>query len=214
MQIYEFHISKIIIHHLDGLFGPNILTSSQLASSIYFFVHSSLSHSFTLIVIYLVVRYIAYSSTLCLKFHQCNNPLTKEPKLQGAVRIVKEWPDLDNEVRRLQERVAAQKPSSKDSQESTEPTGRVNAFSRTDASSAVAVWPLALAKGATLRFRKGGFPNSRVSCSQSFSYPTTPYDNSFSEEKSFVSQVVISDEVRDVSTAYSESSSADFSIGT
>ena len=185
-----------------------------LHSSIYFFVHSSLSHSFTLIVIYLVVRYIAYSSTLCLKFHQCNNPLTKEPKLQGAVRIVKEWPDLDNEVRRLQERVAAQKPSSKDSQESTEPTGRVNAFSRTDASSAVAVWPRALAKGATLRFRKGGFPNSRVSCSQSFSYPTTPYDNSFSEEKSFVSQVVISDEVRDVSTAYSESSSADFSIGT
>ena len=31
VQIYEFHISKIIIHHLDGLFGPNILTSSQLA---------------------------------------------------------------------------------------------------------------------------------------------------------------------------------------
>ena len=31
VQIYEFHISKIIIHHLDGLFGPNILSSSQLA---------------------------------------------------------------------------------------------------------------------------------------------------------------------------------------
>ena len=30
VQIYEFHISKIIIHHLDGLFGPNILLSSQL----------------------------------------------------------------------------------------------------------------------------------------------------------------------------------------
>ena len=30
MQIYEFHISKIIIHYLDGLFGPNTLTSSQL----------------------------------------------------------------------------------------------------------------------------------------------------------------------------------------
>lgn len=52
----------------------------------------------------------------------CNNPLTKEPKLQGAVRIVKEWPDLDNEVRRLQERVAAQTPSSKVTQESTRPT--------------------------------------------------------------------------------------------
>ena len=31
VQIYEFHISKINIHHFDGLFGPNILTSSQLA---------------------------------------------------------------------------------------------------------------------------------------------------------------------------------------
>ena len=31
VQIYEFHISKIIVHLLDGLFGPNILTSSQLA---------------------------------------------------------------------------------------------------------------------------------------------------------------------------------------
>ena len=30
VQIYEFHISKIIIHHLDGIFGPNILISSQL----------------------------------------------------------------------------------------------------------------------------------------------------------------------------------------
>ena len=31
MQKYEFHISIIIIHHLDGLFGPNISTSSQFA---------------------------------------------------------------------------------------------------------------------------------------------------------------------------------------
>ena len=31
VQMYGFHISKIIFHHLDGLFGPNILTSSQLA---------------------------------------------------------------------------------------------------------------------------------------------------------------------------------------
>ena len=40
---------------------------------------------------------------------QCNNPQTKEPKLKSAVRIVKEWPDYDNEIRRLQERVAAGK---------------------------------------------------------------------------------------------------------
>ena len=29
----------------------------------------------------------------------CNNPMTKEPKLQAAARIVKEWPALDAEVR-------------------------------------------------------------------------------------------------------------------
>lgn len=29
----------------------------------------------------------------------CNNPMTKEPKLQGARRIVSEWPDLDYEAR-------------------------------------------------------------------------------------------------------------------
>ena len=29
----------------------------------------------------------------------CNNPMTKEPKLKGAARIVKEWPSLDAEVR-------------------------------------------------------------------------------------------------------------------
>ena len=31
VQISEFHTSKIIIHHLDDIFGPNILVSSQLA---------------------------------------------------------------------------------------------------------------------------------------------------------------------------------------
>lgn len=39
--------------------------------------------------------------------------MTKEPKLHSAVRIVKEWTDLDNEVRRLQERVSTQTASSK-----------------------------------------------------------------------------------------------------
>ena len=31
----------------------------------------------------------------------CNNPLTKEPKLEGARRIVAEWPALDDEVSRF-----------------------------------------------------------------------------------------------------------------
>ena len=56
---------------------------------------------------------------------QCNNPMTKEPKLQSAVRIVKEWPDLDNEVRRLQESVAAEIASA--TPEKTKPKGKLNA---------------------------------------------------------------------------------------
>lgn len=32
----------------------------------------------------------------------CNNPMTKEPKLQAAVRIVAEWTDYDQEIKRLQ----------------------------------------------------------------------------------------------------------------
>ena len=50
---------------------------------------------------------------------QCNNPQTKEPKLKSAVRIVKEWPDYDNEIRRLQERVAAGKTESSNSDKIT-----------------------------------------------------------------------------------------------
>lgn len=36
---------------------------------------------------------------------QCNNPMTKEPKLQAAVRIVAEWTDYDQEIKRLQTQV-------------------------------------------------------------------------------------------------------------
>lgn len=35
----------------------------------------------------------------------CNNPLTKEPKLDGARRIVKEWPALDAEQRAFTQQV-------------------------------------------------------------------------------------------------------------
>ena len=34
-------------------------------------------------------------------FFKCNNPQTKEPKLQAAMRIVPEWKDYDNEVKAL-----------------------------------------------------------------------------------------------------------------
>ncbi|KAG7261728.1 hypothetical protein CRUP_023715, partial [Coryphaenoides rupestris] len=35
----------------------------------------------------------------------CNNPRTKEPKLHAAVRIVPEWADYDQEIKRLLSRV-------------------------------------------------------------------------------------------------------------
>ncbi|KAL6643108.1 hypothetical protein ACP70R_021289 [Stipagrostis hirtigluma subsp. patula] len=45
----------------------------------------------------------------------CNNPMTKEPKLQGARRIVPEWVDLDSEARRFTARILG------DTLESAEP---------------------------------------------------------------------------------------------
>ncbi|KAI3990911.1 hypothetical protein MKX01_026095 [Papaver californicum] len=38
----------------------------------------------------------------------CNNPMTKEPKLQGAKRIVTEWPDLDLEARQFTARITGE----------------------------------------------------------------------------------------------------------
>jgi len=37
----------------------------------------------------------------------CNNPLTKTPKLENAVRIIPEWRDLDEEARSIEERYAS-----------------------------------------------------------------------------------------------------------
>ena len=37
----------------------------------------------------------------------CNNPMTKEPKLQGARRIVAEWTALDDEARAFTDRLEA-----------------------------------------------------------------------------------------------------------
>lgn len=56
----------------------------------------------------------------------CNNPMTKEPKLQGARRIVSEWPDLDLEARRFTAKILGdeadlQDPSS--SQPQSSPSG-------------------------------------------------------------------------------------------
>ncbi|XP_066475545.1 UDP-glucose:glycoprotein glucosyltransferase 1 isoform X2 [Tiliqua scincoides] len=41
----------------------------------------------------------------------CNNPMTKEPKLQAAVRIVPEWQDYDQEIKQLFSRFHQEKAS-------------------------------------------------------------------------------------------------------
>ena len=52
--------------------------------------------------------------------------MTKEPKLQSAVRIVKEWPDYDNEVRSLQESLASKMAAEKS--EKDKPSGKLEHF--------------------------------------------------------------------------------------
>lgn len=44
--------------------------------------------------------------------YQCNNPLTKTPKLENAVRIIPEWRDLDEEARSIEERYSSSFASS------------------------------------------------------------------------------------------------------
>ncbi|RWW52162.1 hypothetical protein BHE74_00041438, partial [Ensete ventricosum] len=51
----------------------------------------------------------------------CNNPMTKEPKLQGARRIVPEWVDLDAEARQLTARILGEEVDSNEPVTSTSP---------------------------------------------------------------------------------------------
>ena len=44
----------------------------------------------------------------------CNNPQTKEAKLDAAVRIVSEWNEYDQEIKRLQETVARNRSANSD----------------------------------------------------------------------------------------------------
>uniref|UniRef100_A0A670YK19 Glucosyltransferase 24 catalytic domain-containing protein n=2 Tax=Pseudonaja textilis TaxID=8673 RepID=A0A670YK19_PSETE len=39
----------------------------------------------------------------------CNNPKTKEPKLEAAIRIVPEWTDYDSEIQKLINRIRNEK---------------------------------------------------------------------------------------------------------
>ncbi|XP_011797113.1 PREDICTED: UDP-glucose:glycoprotein glucosyltransferase 1 [Colobus angolensis palliatus] len=54
----------------------------------------------------------------------CNNPMTKEPKLEAAVRIVPEWQDYDQEIKQLQLRFQKEKETGTLYKEKTEEPSR------------------------------------------------------------------------------------------
>uniref|UniRef100_A0A2K6EYS8 UDP-glucose glycoprotein glucosyltransferase 1 n=1 Tax=Propithecus coquereli TaxID=379532 RepID=A0A2K6EYS8_PROCO len=54
----------------------------------------------------------------------CNNPMTKEPKLEAAVRIVPEWQDYDQEIKQLQTRFQQEKEGGARPEEQTEAPSR------------------------------------------------------------------------------------------
>ena len=53
--------------------------------------------------------------------------MTKEPKLERAKRIIKEWPEYDNEIRKLQEQYADNLTS--ETQEKIAKPGKLTTFS-------------------------------------------------------------------------------------
>lgn len=48
----------------------------------------------------------AESKTRAKTIDLCNNPLTKVPKLEAALKIIAEWPDYDNRVKAFEKRLA------------------------------------------------------------------------------------------------------------
>lgn len=58
---------------------------------------------------------IGFVYTHCASNFQCNNPQTKEPKLEAAARIVPEWVDYDTEIRKLIQQIEKEKKSKKSS---------------------------------------------------------------------------------------------------
>ncbi|XP_023565444.1 UDP-glucose:glycoprotein glucosyltransferase 1 isoform X2 [Octodon degus] len=52
----------------------------------------------------------------------CNNPMTKEPKLDAAVRIVPEWQDYDQEIKQLQIRFQQEKEMGTLDEKKTKPS--------------------------------------------------------------------------------------------
>ena len=52
----------------------------------------------------------------------CNNPLTKESKLDAARRIVVEWSDYDDEMQRLAEEIKSGKTQSLNGSDNTDKT--------------------------------------------------------------------------------------------
>ncbi|KAE8686756.1 UDP-glucose:glycoprotein glucosyltransferase [Hibiscus syriacus] len=60
----------------------------------------------------------------------CNNPMTKEPKLQGARRIVSEWTDLDFEARKFTAKILGDEMENPDPPPSPPPSSETSSNDR------------------------------------------------------------------------------------
>lgn len=97
-----FHISIWVIHagELRYIFGPliSITNACRLMQH-----HGSIEYS-------------------PLFISQCNNPLTKEPKLDAARRIVPEWVGYDSEIKTIWDKWQSNKPASQEPNSSDDVT--------------------------------------------------------------------------------------------
>lgn len=73
---------------IDKLCNCDIENSSRF---VYLCVHTNASYNTRYNTFYYVT--------------QCNNPMTKEAKLQAAMRILPEWVGYDEEIKRLQQEI-------------------------------------------------------------------------------------------------------------
>lgn len=86
------------VHYLQS-----VKVNISFGSSMLFFLSSlDLSSKNRNIFEFYIMPFLQLSQSMLFLFSQCNNPMTKEPKLEAAIRIVPEWQVYDQEIKQLQ----------------------------------------------------------------------------------------------------------------
>jgi UDP-glucose:glycoprotein glucosyltransferase len=79
----------------------------------------TLSKAKTIDLVIKLILILIYSYIILNVNLQCNNPQTKEPKLEQAVRIVPEWKDYDNEIKSLMQKWQTENKTTKETKASS-----------------------------------------------------------------------------------------------